>query len=345
MQHMIKTVKKYLIPNEGNSYKPHLLRGTSVTMLFVVGFLLFCTSLGGNYLMNRTDFGAAVLPAVLVDLTNEHRIENNGKALTVSPILEKAALMKAKDMADNQYFAHTSPTGITPWQWFAKAGYKFSYAGENLAINFTESTDVEKAWIGSPTHQANLISDKFDETGIATYQGIYQGQPTTYVVQLFGRQARPRVIVAPVKVVTSDIPEAKPNKSIDSKIAIAPEVKGESISIVQAPIDPEEPAPVLVLNEPTFAVAQNLNADEPDSKSTSSISKYSTFGQRLLVNQARYVQYIYFGFILLIYLVLLLMVVLEFRTQHIKNIALGIILLCFLGALAYINSTFVLSFF
>lgn len=345
MQYMIKTVKKYFIPHEGNNFKPHLLRGSGALTLTLVWLVLFATSLGSSYLINKTDFGATVLPAVLVDLTNEHRIENNGKALTVSPVLEKAAMMKARDMAENQYFAHVSPTGSTPWQWFTKAGYKFSYAGENLAINFTESADVEKAWIGSPTHEANLVSDKFDETGIATYQGMYKGQPTTFVVQLFGRQARPRVAVTNTKPISSSLPETQPVKLADNKTASFPEVKGESVAVTQAPVDLEEPAPVLVVNEPTFSVAQNINADEPDVRSGGSTQKYSTLGQRLLVNQSRYVQYIYLGFIALVYLVLIMMVVVEFRTQHFKNIALGIILLCILGALAYVNSTFVLSFF
>jgi uncharacterized protein YkwD len=45
--------------------------------------------------------------------------------------------MKANDMATLSYFAHTSPSGLTPWHWFAKANYVFSYAGENLAIDFS----------------------------------------------------------------------------------------------------------------------------------------------------------------------------------------------------------------
>lgn len=338
---MRDTVKKYLIAHEGNDYKPHLLRERSVAVLSCLGLILFCTSLGSSYLVNKTDFGAAVLPAVLVDLTNEHRIANNGKALKINPALELAAQMKAKDMAENQYFAHTSPTGVTPWQWFTKAGYKYSYAGENLAINFTESVDVEKAWIESPTHHANLISDKFTETGIATYQGIYQGQTTTFVVQLFGRQPQyraPTPVVVPKKVQTKEV--------VPTKVAVLPEVRGESISPEPTVVRPSLPAPILVVNEPTFAVAQNLNEPEStvDTSPQVAVSKYSTVTERLLVNQGRNVQRVFLGLILLVYLVLVGMIIVEFRTQHVKNIALGVLLLCLLGALAYMNSSFILSF-
>ena len=342
---MANTVKKYLIPHEENNYKPHLLRERSVIVLACLALVLFCTSLGGSYILNKTDFGAAVLPAVLVDLTNEQRLASGGKALTVNPTLELAALMKAKDMAENHYFAHTSPSGVSPWQWFTKAGYKFSYAGENLAINFSESVDVENAWIASPTHHANLISDKFDETGIATYQGIYEGRPTTFVVQLFGRQPQPRKVVdTPVATAAAKPQEVK---APVEKVAIVPEVRGENIALRQAPINPKEPAPIVVVDEPTFAVAQNINETEPVKTETQVqpiVAKYSTIAERLLVHQARYVQNIYLGLIILIYLVLIAMVIVELRTQHIKNIALAILLLCLLAALAYANSSFVLSF-
>ncbi len=337
---MIHTVKKYLIPHEGNSYKPHLLREKAIAGLFVLGFILFCTSLGSSYIINKTDFGATVLPAVLVDLTNEHRLENGQKQLTVSPVLQAAALMKAKDMVEHQYFAHTSPEGATPWQWFTKAGYNFIYAGENLAVDFNESADVENAWIASPSHHANLISDKFDEIGIATYQGLYEGKQTTFVVQLFGRPAKTK---QQNKVL---IPEHKATekKVVTNLIASAtPEVKGENTAVLAAEVGP---APVLLVDEPKFAVAENIaESDSGGTPGPTTMTKYASFTKRLLANQAAYVQHLYLGLMILIYVVLLCMIVVEFRIQHAKNIALAVLLLCFLGVLAYLNSGFVLSFF
>lgn len=349
---MINTVKKYIIPHKGNNYKPHLLREEAIVAMFSIGLILFCTSLGSSYLLKKTDFGAAVIGAVLVDLTNEHRVQNNQAPLASNPLLEKAAMLKAKDMASNGYFAHTSPTGATPWQWFSKAGYSFVYAGENLAINFSESRDVENAWIASPTHHANLISAKFDETGIAVYDGVYQGRPTTFVVQLFGKRPTAR----PSSVVASATPVNSNEIAVVKKTTLpVPEVRGESvkspqpisIAINQAPIDPREPAPVLLVNERTFAVAQNINEAEPEpllEKAPAEYVRNSSFIERVLVRQSLTVQHIYLGFIVLVYLVLILTIIIEFRTQHVKNIVLGVLLLCFLGALAYINSGFVLSF-
>jgi uncharacterized protein YkwD len=129
---------------------------------------------------------SAIYSSVLVNLTNQNRAALNISKLTVSPILEKAAQMKADDMAAKGYFAHNTPDGKTPWYWFDLAGYKYVYAGENLAVNFEESADVETAWMNSPGHFLNIMNPKFTEIGIATSTGVYKGRQAVFVVQMFG---------------------------------------------------------------------------------------------------------------------------------------------------------------
>ena len=129
---------------------------------------------------------SAIYASVLVSLTNQNRAAANVSQLTVSPILEKAAQMKADDMASKSYFAHNTPDGKTPWYWFDLAGYKYAYAGENLAVNFVDSSDVETAWINSPGHFLNIMNPKYTEIGIATSTGMYKGKQAVFVVQLFG---------------------------------------------------------------------------------------------------------------------------------------------------------------
>lgn len=133
---------------------------------------------------------AAVISATLVELTNADRTSQGLGTLTVSPILTQVAEAKADDMAEKGYFAHTSPEGLTPWHWFKEKGYAFTYAGENLAVDFSESSAVQRAWMNSPTHRANIVGTQFTEIGIAVRDGVYQGRPTTFVVQVFGTPAR-----------------------------------------------------------------------------------------------------------------------------------------------------------
>lgn len=133
---------------------------------------------------------SAIYASVLVNLTNQNRVAANISALKVNPLLEKAAQMKANDMATYGYFAHNTPEGQTPWYWFAKAGYKYSYAGENLAVNFNDSDEVERAWMNSRGHWLNILNPKFTEIGIATSTGFYKDRLATFVVQLFGTPSK-----------------------------------------------------------------------------------------------------------------------------------------------------------
>jgi hypothetical protein len=129
---------------------------------------------------------AAVVSAILVDLANGDRASNDRAILKMNPVLVTVAQAKANDMAAKGYFAHTSPEGVDPWHWFKEAGYSFTYAGENLAIDFVDSADVERAWMDSPTHRENILNSHYTEIGIATAEGVYEGHPTVFVVQEFG---------------------------------------------------------------------------------------------------------------------------------------------------------------
>ena len=148
---------------------------------------------------------STVLPAVVIDLTNEKRTELNEQPLKRSTVLDGAAQMKAQHMAKNEYFAHYAPDGTSPWYWFDKANYVYAYAGENLAIHFTDSTEVVDAWMNSPKHRENIASSNFTEIGVGTAKGTFEGYDTVYVVQLFGTPAQVPVAAAPysVKIVTA----------------------------------------------------------------------------------------------------------------------------------------------
>lgn len=144
--------------------------------------------------LNGVDGLAAVVASTLVDLTNTDRSVRGLVSLKINPLLVQAAQAKADDMATKGYFSHNSPDGTTPWYWFGTAGYDFETAGENLAIDFFESAEVESAWMNSPTHYANIVNESFTEIGIATAHGMYQGHQTTFVVQLFGKPTKDQSI-------------------------------------------------------------------------------------------------------------------------------------------------------
>jgi len=93
---MKRHLKKYFIPHEENEHMPHILREAAVTVLALVALAAFVfSSIHTVLLVSSSDFLAAVLPKVLVDITNERRLENEFSQLSPSPQLTAAAQLKA----------------------------------------------------------------------------------------------------------------------------------------------------------------------------------------------------------------------------------------------------------
>jgi len=156
-----------------------------VAALVLEGALLFPSLL----FLSRTDYLAAVLPGVLTELANEDRKDAKLTPLKVNPLLERAAKLKAEDMLSKGYFSHLSPDGKKPWYWLDTVGYDYLYAGENLALNFSDSAEVNKAWMNSPTHRDNILKREFREIGLGVAEGSFRGQKGIVVVQFFGTPA------------------------------------------------------------------------------------------------------------------------------------------------------------
>lgn len=125
----------------------------------------------------------------LVDGTNEQRVAASLPSLKMNDALTTAAFAKAKDMFANNYWAHVSPSGVTPWQWVADAGYNYNVAGENLAKNYPTASATMDAWMASPTHRANILNVKYQDVGFAVVDGMLDGRNATLVVAYYGTPA------------------------------------------------------------------------------------------------------------------------------------------------------------
>ncbi len=192
---LLRRIKHHFVATEENGSNPHLL--TFEMMAVFLGLILvsqaFLLSGIGKTIMSSAlqlqDMSAAVITSVLNADTNTYRAENRILGLQENPLLSAAARLKAEDMAKRGYFAHLGPDGEKPWSWMKKAGYEYVYAGENLAVHFSDSKDVTNAWINSPKHRSNLVNERFTETGIGIAEGTFEGSPTVFVVQFFASPA------------------------------------------------------------------------------------------------------------------------------------------------------------
>lgn len=312
---MFSWLKKHFIPHEGNDHRPQILCEYNIRYIIIIILFLeiFTFLIPTLTRINSTGGMATVLPAILANLTNDERQAQNLKTLTVNPILNKAAEMKAIDMATHGYFAHTSPDGKTPWYWIKKVGYQYQYAGENLAINFSDSKDVTTAWMASPTHKANIVKGNYTEVGTGVASGVYEGKETVFVAQVY---ANPLSIVKSIK---SDI-----NKEMLSDI--------EDIKVVKTI---EEEQPVNVLGAEIVVESENFV-----SLKETKLTQEPTFFQKLFSsprNTTNIILYTIFG---LISIALILYIFIKLRNHHKDLITNGLIVLAIIIAVIAINYYF-----
>ena len=188
-QRIIKKIHHYTLPHEANEYKPHSLRHKSLAFYSVL-VLVIKLAVGFSFFAiypSAAEF-STITTKRIVELTNKVRTEYNLESLEMSETLNQAAALKLADMLAGGYFAHHSPSGVTPWHWFGEVDYNYTFAGENLAMNFVEAEDTVQAWMDSPSHRDNIISKNYDEIGVAVGIGEIDGYETTVVVQLFGKR-------------------------------------------------------------------------------------------------------------------------------------------------------------
>ncbi len=185
----LSTLAHYFYPQRSNNYRPKLLHPDTLLVLsfVVIGFFALVQTFRFFPTLQSSVLGfvSSVTVEEVIEKTNQERLNYGLKPLRANPQLSAAALAKAQDMLDQQYWAHTSPSGKKPWDFIKSANYNYKIAGENLARDFSRTTDMIQAWMASPTHQANILNAQYEEIGIAIVHGRLEGFDTALVVQMF----------------------------------------------------------------------------------------------------------------------------------------------------------------
>lgn len=190
----------------------HLAHGVSLLalviylqVLIIFGAGLWLIKLKAPQILGTASYGVDQIVA----LTNARRAENGLQPLVFSSQLAQAAQAKANDMLVSDYWAHTSPSGKSPWSFIITSGYRYIFAGENLARDFSDAASVVAAWMNSPSHRSNILDKNFKEIGVAVTNGKLQGREGILVVQMFGSQISQIPTSEPL-VQASPTPEISP---------------------------------------------------------------------------------------------------------------------------------------
>jgi hypothetical protein len=122
----------------------------------------------------------------VAELVNLEREIQNLRPLTLDDGLGDAARGHSADMAEQNYFSHTSLDGQQFYQRITAAGYPYSTCGENIATGYSTPQAVMNGWMNSPGHRANILNAAFCDIGV----GYTLGAASTYGhywTQDFGR--------------------------------------------------------------------------------------------------------------------------------------------------------------
>lgn len=324
------------------------------TAMFVMAFMVLLTFMMTNLLAvmwQSSDWlVGAVLPGVVTTLTNNERAKYNVAPLLRNTLLDAAAQMKAEHMAAEEYFAHNSPGGITPWYWFEQAGYVYSHAGENLAVHFQDSDEVVKAWMNSPTHKANVVGSQYTEIGIGTAKGRYKGYETVFVVQLFGTPAIRPIVIAPeselltvTEVMSSSTTEDGPVVLNGTDLDVFGEdpvlqesygVTNEVGEVEGSFITTEDPSSLTKVNfiPPSFVATSSGLLPSLESRGYAVESDTKTISA-LATKPRTVLQVIYTVIGSIVLLLLLISIILGYRSHHIRPVLAGVGLLMLMSVL------------
>ncbi|WP_207732175.1 LysM peptidoglycan-binding domain-containing protein [Heliobacterium chlorum] len=109
----------------------------------------------------------------VAQLVNAERAKAGLQPLRMDGALSTMAADKAKDMIQNNYFSHTSPTYGSPFDMMKQYGIAYSYAGENIAEGQQSPQEVMQGWMNSSGHRANILNSNYDTIGVGYYQGAW----------------------------------------------------------------------------------------------------------------------------------------------------------------------------
>ena len=207
---LLKFLRHLFIPHESNNQKAKILHPSSLVLiaLFLVGFRLIL-NFGSKAMPQVLGYAANISPSEIIRLTNVQRQENGLLPLSENSTLDAAALAKGNDMLAKQYWAHFAPDGTSPWSFFLKFGYEYSYAGENLARDFTDAQSAVTAWMNSPSHRENMLNPNYKDIGIGVVEGTLDGADTTIIVQFFGTPLNNSVAISMAKA--AGLPKTQPS--------------------------------------------------------------------------------------------------------------------------------------
>lgn len=106
-------------------------------------------------------------------MTNVLRNLSDKKPLGYNDEVANVALGHSKDMEENNYFSHTSPSEGELSDRLKQGDVLYSYAGENIAARYPDAGAAMIGWLNSKGHREALLNEEFTEIGVGVFRDYY----------------------------------------------------------------------------------------------------------------------------------------------------------------------------
>ena len=105
-----------------------------------------------------------------VALMNDHRATVGCEPLVWVSEVAAVAQAHSVDMVERDFFDHTNPDGLSPFDRMEAAGVQLSRGAENIAWGYGTADAVLQGWLDSPGHRTNIENCALTEHGVGLYQ-------------------------------------------------------------------------------------------------------------------------------------------------------------------------------
>lgn len=109
----------------------------------------------------------------IFEITNVIRKRYNVPPLDWHEKAAQVAYEHSKDMKDNRYFSHKSPTRGDLKDRLLSAHIPFQVAGENIAAQYIDGIAAVEGWLNSKSHRDTLLSPQFTHLGVGVAGQYY----------------------------------------------------------------------------------------------------------------------------------------------------------------------------
>lgn len=114
----------------------------------------------------------------MLELCNQQRRANGKPDIALNNTLCENAAVRAEEISRKNCFSHTRPDGT---MCSTAVTVNYMTCGENIAYGTRSASATVTAWMNSPGHKENILSEDFTEAGF----GCYEVSGVRYWVQLF----------------------------------------------------------------------------------------------------------------------------------------------------------------